>query len=99
MTRTVYLPAAIGFGAPGVFIVLTEGWGTFFLALATSIALIALLLAARGYQLARQHTAEIFDEELDREPDHKGLDPKDFAMDLRIPPVTRIDDTVTGEDR
>lgn len=56
--QSIYPPAAIGFGVPGAFIVATEGWVTALLALGISFALLAVLLAARGWWLSNHHTNE-----------------------------------------
>jgi hypothetical protein len=98
MAQSIYTPAAIGLGVP-TFIALDADWARALLVLGITTAVIAVFLAACGFWLAHHHTNQIFDEEIGGRSPNNGLGPKDFAMDLRIQPVTRIDDTDTGETR
>lgn len=67
------------------------------------IAAAAFILAAAvvfAVQAVRAvHINQIFREEIGGPSPHKGLGPKDFAMDLRVYPTTRTDDTEPGETR
>lgn len=98
MTRTVYLPAAIGFLIGGTASVLQAGWTRTFIAAAVCAALLAALLLIRGLWLSNHQHHQVNHEELDDRPDEPDPDPDPFAERL-IPWVDPPTTDTTGETR
>lgn len=94
--RTVYPAAAVGFLIGGTASVLQAGWTDTFIGAAFTATVLASLLLIRKLWLANRQVNQIFDDETGGSPDHEGLGPKDFAMDL-IPENHKPTDT--GETR
>lgn len=66
-----------------------------------AVVAIATAFGWGGYRIgfANAQAIQAYREELDREPDHQGLGPKDLAMDLRVhgdPTVYQTSDTEPG---
>lgn len=100
--RTLVATAIVGIPIAAVLITLLFGWKLALATVVIDVAVVLAGLASRAWDRGNRQTARIFDEELGGEPDHKGLGPKDLAMDLRVdgdPTVYRTDDTEPGETR
>lgn len=62
---------------------------------------VVVLMAAAGwfgyvFGRASAKTDQTYSQELGRDPDHKGLGPKEFAMDVRVEPADLLYDLTVG---